>query len=108
MTEKSFDAVEKLIQHSLNYPELTPDKLLVMDEKLLTKIATPAKMELVKVIKAKSPRSVGELARLVKRPVESVSRDLKTLCFHGLVELVQAGKEKKPRTVKEVLVIPLK
>lgn len=108
MKRKGFDAVDKFIKDSLNYPELTPDKLLVIDEKLLVKIATPARMQLVKTIKSKKPRSVGELAKLVKRPVESVSRDLKILCFYGLVELVQAGKEKKPRVEKELLVISLK
>jgi predicted transcriptional regulator len=101
-------AMEDFIKTSLKHPELTPQRIVVMKEELLGKVATPARMRLVKIIRKSSPRSVGGLAALAKRPIEAVSRDLRILCFYGLVELVQTGKQKQPRIEKEFLVIPLK
>ena len=100
-------AIEDFIRTSLKRPELTPDRIVVMRESLLAKVATPARMDLVRAIKTKRPASVGELAKAVKRPIEAVSRDLRILSFYGLVDLVQSGREKKPTAEKELLVVPL-
>ncbi|MCX6767566.1 MAG: hypothetical protein NTY90_02430 [Candidatus Micrarchaeota archaeon] len=108
MGKKGFDAVSVLIKEALKYPELVPERLVVIEKSLLAKVATPAKMELVKIIRKSSPRSVKELAALAKRPVESVSRDLGILCFYGIVEMIRAGKEKRPKVDKELLVVSLK
>jgi len=101
------DAVEEYLRESLKYPELTRDKLVVIKEELLAKVATPARLRLVKLVRERKPKSVGELAALAKRPLESVSRDLRILCFYGLLDLVREGKQKKPVLEKQLLVVPL-
>jgi len=76
--------------------------------KSLEKILTPGRMELLRTITEKKPKSVGELAKSVKRPLESVSRDLGILTNYGLLSLIKVGKTKKPEIEKDMLMIPLK
>jgi len=101
--------VSRMIDFALEKPELAPSRLLVinMGKENLEKILTPARMELVRTVKENKPESVGELAKMVKRPVESVSRDLKILENYGLLAFVQVGKHKRPKIEKDVLMVPL-
>jgi predicted transcriptional regulator len=98
-----------MIDFALEKPELAPSRVLVisLNKKSLKKILTPSRMELIRTIKEKTPRSVGALAKLVNRPVESVSRDLKILENYGLLAFTQAGRQKIPEIEKDVLMIPL-
>lgn len=102
--------VSRMIDFALEKPELSPSRVLVINlsKGTLEKVLTPSRMELVREIREKKPKSVGELARLVKRPIESVSRDLGLLENYGLLSLVRTGKVKKPEIEKDVLMIPLK
>ena len=107
--ENMTQMVSRMIDFALEKPELAPSRLLVINlgKKSLEKILTPGRMELVRTIKEKEPESVGGLARMVKRPVESVSRDLKTLENYGMLAFVQVGKHKRPEIEKDVLMVPL-
>ena len=106
---KNTKMLGKLIDMAIKYPELTPDRVLIVDvkKKVFEKIITPSRLELVKTIKDREPESVGELAKMVKRPVEAVSRDLKILESYGVLELIQTGKTKKPKVEKDLIVIPI-
>jgi len=53
----------------------------------MRKILTSRRLELLHVIKEKSPRSVYELARLLGRDLKNVNDDLAILTNIGLVEL---------------------
>ena len=101
--------VSKMIDFALEKPELAPSRVLVirMSKKGLEKILTSSRMELVRTIKEKEPKSVGALAKLANRPVESVSRDLKILENYGLLTFTQVGRQKIPEIEKDVLMIPL-
>jgi len=102
--------VSRMIDFALEKPELAPSRVLIirMSKKSLEKVLTPGRMELVRDINEKNPKSVGDLAKSVKRPLESVSRDLKILENYGLLSLTKTGKIKKPEIEKDVLMIPLK
>lgn len=107
--DKMTQMVSRMIDFALEKPELAPSRVLVinMNKKSLEKILTPGRMELIRVVKERKPESVGELARMVNRPIESVSRDLKTLENYGLLALIQVGKSKRPEIEKDVLMVPL-
>jgi len=101
--------VSRMIDFALEKPELAPSRMLIisLSKQSLEKVLTPSRMNLVRTIGEKKPKSVGELAKLVKRPIESVSRDLKILENYGVLSLVQVGRIKRPEIEKDVLMIPL-
>ncbi|MBI4170308.1 MAG: helix-turn-helix domain-containing protein [Candidatus Aenigmarchaeota archaeon] len=98
-----------LLDASIKNPEMTPDRVLIIELKsdIVEKIFTPARKEILELIKTKEPETVGEIAKLVNRPIESISRDMKILENYGLIELVQIGQTKKPKIEKDMLVITL-
>lgn len=107
--DRDFGLLNKLIDFAIKHPDIAPDKVVIISvsEKKLKEILTPARMELIGVIKTEKPKSVGELSKSVKRPVESVSRDLKILCNYGFLEFIKNGKEKVPKIEKDAILIPL-
>lgn len=109
MTKESIKMFDKMLDFAVKHPDITPDRVLVisMKEDTLKTIFTQSRIELIKTVKSKSPHSVGELADMLDRPVESVSRDLKILENYGLLELVQVGKLKQPVVEKDTLLIPI-
>lgn len=68
----------------------------------LRKVITEKRLELLKVIKEKSPDSVYELANLVGRDLKTVNDDLAALKYYGLVSLTKS-KEKRAKVKPEVL-----
>ena len=107
--EKANRLTRALLRAMVEYPEITPNKILVMTMKkeTLKNIFTPSRIEVIETIKSQKPKSVGELAKRLDRPVESVSRDLKILENYGILEFIQAGKQKTPTIEKEMLIMPL-
>lgn len=63
------------------------------DFETLGRVITGARIELLITIRAYKPRSIQELARIVKRDFKNVYDDVKLLAEFGLIEL----KEKGPR-----------
>jgi predicted transcriptional regulator len=107
--DKIDSMMNKMIEALIKNPESAPKRVLVvsMSKKSLEKILTPARMEIIRTISGKKPSSVGELVKMVKRPKESVSRDLRTLENYGLLSFAQVGRVKTPRIDKDFLMIPL-
>jgi predicted transcriptional regulator len=99
---KLMDLFTKMQQE---YPELSPDKVLIMDFRMMRNIATHARVELIEAIRENKPKSVSELARIVDRPQESVSRDLTVLNNYGILEFVRSGQVRKPVMRKELLAV---
>ncbi len=106
---KGIEVYSKLVDFAIEHPELAPDRVLVIhgNKKEFKKILSPSRLELIEIIREKDFQSVGEVAKYVNRPVESVSRDLKILSNYGILELVRIGKRKKPVIEKDMLLIPL-
>ncbi len=107
--DKVDSMVSRMIDFALEKPELSPSKILVisLSKKTSDKVFTPGRMDLVRTIKNDKPKSVSNLAKLVKRPIEAVSRDLRILENYGILEFVRSGKTKKPKIDKEMILIPL-
>lgn len=99
---KLLDLFTKMQQE---YPEFTPDKILIIDVKVMEKIVTPARVQLIEAIRNHKPKSVNDLAKIVNRPQESVSRDLTILNNYGVLEFVQVGKVRRPIIDKEIFAV---
>ena len=54
---------------------------------IMRKVLTNKRLELIKAIKKYKPKSIYELAKIVKRDSKSVNMDLKTLNNLGMVDL---------------------
>lgn len=67
----------------------------------LRKFLTPKRLELLRVIRYKKPKSIYELAKLVKRTPENVNTDIKFLEQMGFVEVTRI-KEVRKKSVPEV------
>lgn len=101
--------MEQFIKASVQFPDLTPSRLVILNlsDRKLHELLTPARLELVRVVKQKRPNTIGELARLVNRPLEAVSRDLRLLSWYSLIDLVQVGRTKRPTAEKDLVVLTL-
>ncbi|MBI2667806.1 HTH domain-containing protein [Candidatus Woesearchaeota archaeon] len=67
----------------------------------LRKFLTPKRLELLRIIKHKKPRSMYELAKLVGRTPENVNTDIKFLKELGFVEVTNV-REVRKKLVPEV------
>lgn len=61
------------------------------DFKSLGKVITGARVELLNVIRRQEPKSIQELARLVKRDFKNVYQDVHLLKEFGLIDLKEYG-----------------
>lgn len=71
---------------------------------------TPKRMELLKIIKQKNPKSIYELAKLVKRTPENVNSDIKLLKNMGFVSTTKTKdvrKKVKPEVNFDKLMIEI-
>ncbi|OGT26977.1 MAG: hypothetical protein A2Z17_03990 [Gammaproteobacteria bacterium RBG_16_66_13] len=62
----------------------------------LASVLTERRLELLRLIHRRRPRSVAQLARLAKRGARAVEGDLRVLAEAGLVKVVATGTTKRP------------
>lgn len=67
-------------------------------------LLTPNRLALLRAIRTKRPRSIHELAKMVRRDLKNVQGDLKLLERYGLVQMSQEHRKGKrqvkvPRTL---------
>lgn len=107
---KELENFGKMVEKAIKYPDLTPDNLIIISltEEEHKSILTSERIKLLLTIKHKKPKTVGELAEMIHRRKDAVSRDLSILKNYGFLELIQQGKNKKPVVKKEAIMIPLK
>ena len=64
------------------------------DFETLGRIITGARLELLHVVRLEKPKSIQELARMLKRDFKNVYQDLMLLVEFGLLDLNKAGPRK--------------
>ncbi len=107
--QQVLELVGRMLQDAIRHPELYPDRLSVvlLDEEAERKVLTPQRLRLLRTLRRREVESIRELAELLRRPIESVSRDLKLLETYGFVRLERNGRSKRPQVIKELIAIPL-
>ncbi len=61
------------------------------DFETLGRVITGARLELLSAIRVHKPKSIQELARLVKRDFKNVYQDVRLLADFGLIEIEEGG-----------------
>lgn len=65
---------------------------------------TQKRIEMIKAIMEHAPRSIRELAKIVRRDIKNVFDDLKLLDDFDIIDFVSDGRRKRPIVKKEVIV----
>lgn len=79
--------------------------VIALPPRMIARIFTEKRTELLEIIKQRRVRSISELAQLAQRRVESVSRDLKILHTWGFIRYKGHGRCKEPVAVTKYVVI---
>ncbi len=87
--DRSFSALDRVPKHNKNITILS-----FPDFDTLGRVITGARLELLSNIRLMKPRSIQELARLVKRDFKNVYQDVKILAEFGLIDLKESGPRK--------------
>jgi predicted transcriptional regulator len=109
MTDEKWESTMAFIRESIRHPKKTPDDVLLLSlsNEELTQLFTKRRIELIEEIKKRGPNTMSELAKLLKRELSAIERDLKVLEGLELVRLEKKGREVTPIIEKEVIVLPL-
>jgi len=83
------------------------EKLTFVDINTLRKFATDKRIELLKVIKEKKPRSIKELERLTNRDYKSINTDLTVLKEAHLISLDKEDNKVVPKVNYEKINIQI-
>jgi len=73
-----------------------PHVLSLPDEQALSRVLSPANLELIRAISTSEPSSMREAARLVERDIKEVSRNLNELAELGVIRFETEGRSKRP------------
>jgi predicted transcriptional regulator len=77
----------------------------VLDHESAREVLTEKRLALLDYLRGHEVESVRGLAEAIERDKASVSRDLKTLAAHDLVEFRDAGARKVPAVKHETVVV---
>jgi|TARA_B100001971_G_C18019600_1_gene446671 predicted transcriptional regulator len=81
--------------------KLSEDSISFQSLNQLRKFLTPKRLELLRVVRHKKPKSMYELAKLVDRTPENVNTDVKFLENLGFIEVTKV-KDIRKKSVPEV------
>lgn len=105
-----FDDLKELTNKAIEDPDGTPDRYSIVElsPEINYKVMTKERTKLLEQLKSNpNIKSITELSDEIGRPSESVSRDLRILENHGLIDLERNGRKKVPRLIKNQVVIKL-
>jgi predicted transcriptional regulator len=109
LIDKKFDIFIKFLERTLEVPEIFPNEVIVLpltDEEWKT-VFSERRIELIKAIIQKRPKSVNDLVKSLKRHQEAISRDLKCLENIGVIKVEARGKTRVPTVNKKLILMPL-
>jgi len=108
--KEPLDQFGEAVDDVFENPDAYPDKVtyLALSEEEKKQLLTPKRIQLVKVIRNNDGLSVSELAQEVERDTGAVSRDLKVLSDHEVIELERSGHRKEATVAASHIVIPIR
>ena len=109
ITDEKWESIMAYIRESIKHPEKTPDDVLLLplSKEELTQLFTKRRIELIEILKKEGSMTMSEIARLLKRELSAVERDMKALEKFGVVLLEKKGRKVTCTVEKELLVLPL-
>lgn len=101
----------ELVQAAILRPDKTPDRLTVLSlsDEEQDRLFTPKRLELLRVLRdrGEGELTISELARLLGRRLDVISRDLQVLARHGVVELEKVGRTKRVHLAADWILLHL-
>lgn len=85
----NFEDFKELVKRSVDDPKSNTGEsiLFVRDARTISKILSEKRLELMRAIKQHPEHNVSQLAKLLGRKQEAISRDLAILKAHGIAEV---------------------
>ena len=103
--DRWFDDFEQALEHPERRGRGQP--VIALPPRLISRILSPKRVELLELLGRRRVRSISELAELAGRKIDVVSRDLKVLCSFGLIRYERHGKRKEPVAAARHVLIEL-
>jgi len=88
--------LETVDDQGIEAVESRPSTMVFEDLETFGRVFRVTNLELLEAIAEHEPKSIRELARLVDRNPPEVLDNVKQLWHHGLVELEEEGRAKRP------------
>jgi len=107
--KRKFSAVKQILDAEIEGEVDLPKRtiLFALTDKELSALITKRRLELIRVIGKKKPRSIQQRADFVDRKLPAVDRDIKILVKNDIVKTKRTSKGMQPIMNKDILVIPL-
>jgi predicted transcriptional regulator len=102
-------SIERFMDDALSGRRKIPHNSVVLHltQERIAQLMTPKRLELIRLIRAKKPRFMKELAGLAKWKLQAVARDLRIYQRYDIVELHREGKAMRPAVKKAMIIVPL-
>jgi len=97
---KKIDIMKRIVDN----PDAYPDKILIAETKDMTRVLTPNKLKIISVLSKNKPENIEQLAKLLNRSKDAVTKDLNFLEDFAVVGF----KGKKPYLDKDAIIIELR
>lgn len=106
---KKFDAVKNLIDKELRGEIDLPKRVVVytLTDKEISSLITKERLRLIKTISKYNPKSIKELAEILKRKIPAVDRDVNLLIKHEILSTKKSKKGVQPILAKDAIILPL-
>lgn len=88
----------------IDNPDAYPDKVLIAETKDMARVLTPNKLNIISALGKKKPQNIEQLAKLLGRSKDAVTKDLNLLENFAVVGF----KGKKPYLDKDAIIIELR
>ncbi len=107
--QKKLKAVKDILDAEINGEIDLPEKtiLFTLSDQELTTLMTKKRLELIRVIGERHPKSIQQLADFVNRKLPAVDRDLKILIRNDIIKTQRGKQGVQPTLNKTMLILPL-
>jgi predicted transcriptional regulator len=102
---KAFQVIDTAIRNPDKY--MNDSIVLLVNDKEISYLFTKERLRLIRIIRGRSFSSISELARVVRRDVSRVKKDLGLLEKHGIVHLTRDKNCVTVHTMTKGIYIPL-
>jgi len=109
LLDKKFSAIKTVldaeIKGDIDLPKNTV--IFTLSDKEITSLITKKRLELIKTIDTKRPKTIQQLADYVNRKLPAVDRDIKLLIRHDIIKSKRTKKGIQPTLNKGIIILPL-
>ncbi len=104
---KDFFKLGRKIIENPELAETMPSEIFIPSGVKISEILSEKRIELLSLIAKQPNKTINELSKATKRKKEAISRDIKFLKKHNLVETKKRGREKQVKTSIKYVLIPI-